>query len=305
MNKITGSLLAILLFSFLIGCESITSNDENFLSPNSNNTGNDIPAVILNNGASPDDFPIDRYEIIQARIIKDTLYFKVSYSGGCNDHDFRLVANNYFMESFPVQAGLFLSHEDYDDACDAIITKELYFDLSPLKGEYYNSYGNSTDPIILNILIEGINNFTPKTLQLVYQPSAYYLFSFESASDTLDWNGITEEMFINDPPRIGEGRYLYIGGGCIQPAASKEILITEEGSYSISCWGKTNYNGGSIILKSADEEISINITSNNWKYYNSNSSITCEAGTRLTLEILVGGIVFDDLFCDELVIRKL
>ncbi|MFC2135283.1 hypothetical protein ACFLTH_11780 [Bacteroidota bacterium] len=302
MNKFAIPLLTILIFSLLIGCDSITSIDESYLSPNSNNSGNDLPAVILNNGASTDDFPFDQYEIIHARVIKDTLYFKVSYSGGCNDHDFRLVANNYFMESFPVQVGLFLSHEDFDDACDAIITEELYFDLSPLKDEYYNSYGNSTDPIILNILTDLINN---KMLQLVYQPSAYQLFSFESTADTLGWDGITEEMFLDDPPQIGGGRYLYIGGGCLQPAASKEILITEEGSYSISCWGKTNYNGGSIVLKSDDEEISINISSKSWQYYNSYSVITCGAGTRLSLEIWVGGIVFDDLFCDELVIRKL
>ena len=47
------------------------------------------------------------------------------------------------MESFPVQVRLFLSHEDFDDPCDAWITREFSFDLIPLKIAYQASYGVS------------------------------------------------------------------------------------------------------------------------------------------------------------------
>jgi hypothetical protein len=45
------------------------------------------------------------------------------------------------MESNPVQVRLFLSHEDFDDPCDAWITRDYHFDLGPLKKEYQDSYG--------------------------------------------------------------------------------------------------------------------------------------------------------------------
>lgn len=45
------------------------------------------------------------------------------------------------MESFPVQVRLFLSHEDFDDPCDAWITEDFTFDLVPLKLAYQGTYG--------------------------------------------------------------------------------------------------------------------------------------------------------------------
>ena len=37
------------------------------------------------------------------------------------------------MESNPVQVRLFLSHEDFDDPCDAWVTEDRRFDLGPVK----------------------------------------------------------------------------------------------------------------------------------------------------------------------------
>lgn len=45
------------------------------------------------------------------------------------------------MESNPVQVRLFLSHEDFDDPCDAWVTRDFKFDLVPLKIAYQASYG--------------------------------------------------------------------------------------------------------------------------------------------------------------------
>jgi hypothetical protein len=45
------------------------------------------------------------------------------------------------MESLPVQVRLFISHDDYDDPCDALVTREFSFDLLPLRLAYEGSYG--------------------------------------------------------------------------------------------------------------------------------------------------------------------
>lgn len=302
LKSINSLIFIILILSLNCGCDSITSEDYFYSSQNGENQRNENSEIILNSSASPNDYPFVRYEIESFNISNDTFYLAVNYSGGCNDHEFGLVAYNYFMESFPVQVDLFLYHNDFDDACDGIISSQIYFDLTPLKGEYYLAYGNNTDPIAFNLLVDKINNIK---IPIIYYPSAAYYFSFESEDDLNGWEGISLEMLEEGSPSAGIGKCLHISGGCIQPAASKSITITESGSYVISCWGKTNYNGGSVVLKSGEEEISVNITSRDWAFYISNGSITCEGGTVLSLELLVGGIVTDDLFCDDLVIRKL
>jgi hypothetical protein len=78
----------------------------------------------------------DPYSFQVARIEGDMLQLTVSYSGGCAEHQFNLVAWNYFLESNPVQAHVLLAHNGNDDACDAIIARDLRFDLSPLKEAY-------------------------------------------------------------------------------------------------------------------------------------------------------------------------
>ena len=47
----------------------------------------------------------------------DTLQLTVSYSGGCEEHEFKLVAWNYFLESNPVQAHVLLAHNANGDLC--------------------------------------------------------------------------------------------------------------------------------------------------------------------------------------------
>ncbi len=78
------------------------------------------------------------------------LFLNVSYSGGCKEHIFRLIASS-FMESYPVQVNVVLSHKDNDDPCDAWITEELIFNLLPLKNTYQKQYMETSGKIILNL----------------------------------------------------------------------------------------------------------------------------------------------------------
>jgi hypothetical protein len=48
-----------------------------------------------------------------------------------------------FMESYPVQANLYLRHDAHDDPCDAIVTDSAEFDLGPIIGLYKQMYGAS------------------------------------------------------------------------------------------------------------------------------------------------------------------
>ncbi len=105
--------------------------------------------IIVTFGQPTNMWPNDPFTIMSTEVIGDTLDVLVQYSGGCVEHDFRLVCYGSWMESLPVQVGILLSHNAYDDNCDAIITKTLRFNLTPLRNEYNRSYPNSPGIIIM------------------------------------------------------------------------------------------------------------------------------------------------------------
>jgi hypothetical protein len=155
--KYLSLLIMIVLSIYYLSCESRNDGRErlnNLLFPDL-----DIPIpidcgkLILANGKNPDDIIMDSYTVNQAKFNADTLNINVSYSGGCKEHEFCLVAWNYFLESNPVQAYLVLSHNSNSDYCEAGVTSKLSIDMSPLKKEYITQYGNTNNSIIVKILI--------------------------------------------------------------------------------------------------------------------------------------------------------
>jgi hypothetical protein len=76
-----------------------------------------------------------------AFISSDVLTLFVQYGGGCKPHDFRLFGSRRFLESYPVQADVFLSHNANGDACKALISDSLRFSLQRLKETYQMYYG--------------------------------------------------------------------------------------------------------------------------------------------------------------------
>jgi hypothetical protein len=94
---------------------------------------------------------LDPFTLNDAETAGDSLALNITYSGGCLEHDFTLfMSPSAFMESFPVQANLYLWHDDKDDACDAIITTTVSFSLDPLVDLYTQSYVQK-DEIRLNV----------------------------------------------------------------------------------------------------------------------------------------------------------
>ena len=96
----------------------------------------------------------DQYKIINIGIEVDILEINVSYSGGCEEHEFSLFGSSSFKESLPVQIEVVLSHNDNDDPCDGIYAEEIAFDLSPLKEKWQKAYQQNSGTII--IWLEGV-----------------------------------------------------------------------------------------------------------------------------------------------------
>jgi hypothetical protein len=80
----------------------------------------------------------------------DVIHLRVEYSGGCRPHDFILYGWCGFLKSNPAQAEIYLSHNANGDACEALITADLLFDLAPLRKTYQRSYG-PRGPILLRL----------------------------------------------------------------------------------------------------------------------------------------------------------
>jgi hypothetical protein len=107
--------------------------------------------VVLANGADPTDWKEDAHFIETAKIERDRLHLSVSYTGGCAEHTFRLVAWDYFSKAESLQAKLLLAHDANGDACKAIIKEELRFDISPLAVEYHRAYGPEPSAVWLRL----------------------------------------------------------------------------------------------------------------------------------------------------------
>lgn len=102
-------------------------------------------------GFTADAWGTDAYTINAATLEGDTLRINVSYSGGCETHAFTLVAEEQFLESFPVQLRVSLAHNANSDTCEALITEDYHFDLTPIKEAYQTGYRTDTGEIALRL----------------------------------------------------------------------------------------------------------------------------------------------------------
>ena len=93
---------------------------------------NCAPFIDLNS-TNPDSLAHDPVYLQEAFVDGDCLQIKISYSGGCKEHTINLVliqpsaTNDLTIPVFEI------SHNANGDMCEAYFTKELRFDLTPLK----------------------------------------------------------------------------------------------------------------------------------------------------------------------------
>ncbi|HLN54572.1 MAG TPA: hypothetical protein VK207_01200 [Bacteroidales bacterium] len=74
------------------------------------------------------------YNILDFRIDGDSAFISLSYAGGCNPHTFEVIWSESYAESYPPQTSILLLHDSHGDACKALITETLAFDLARLTG---------------------------------------------------------------------------------------------------------------------------------------------------------------------------
>jgi hypothetical protein len=109
-------------------------------------------------GSEPSSYPRDPWELVAGAVEEDTLRLEVRYSGGCREHDFRLVAVNawdglHSQGPLPtVAVDVLLAHEDRDDACDAIVATTLRFGLDPLRQAFTATFGNGPARLMLRLI---------------------------------------------------------------------------------------------------------------------------------------------------------
>lgn len=139
-----------------------------------------------------------------------------------------------------------------------------------------------------------------------------YFNSFEADKDIEGWSGLTKEMFSDTGCTSESKKSMHIGGGCIQPAASYELSAAKTGNYKISFWAKMGQvsQSANIVLKISGEndeskKINVVVSGTEWKQYSSNGSLYLPVNKKLTLEIWVGGIIFADVYIDNLKIEKI
>jgi hypothetical protein len=95
--------------------------------------------------------PRDQVTFKGITLDQDRLSLEVSYGGGCKDHIFVLIGSDVFMESHPVQTNIVLSHNANNDMCEALLMKDMVFDLSPLKESYQDAYQASSGTIRIHL----------------------------------------------------------------------------------------------------------------------------------------------------------
>lgn len=69
---------------------------------------------------------------LEGKIEGTCLALTVSYSGGCEAHDFQLHWDGTILESYPAQVNMVLVHSGKRDGCQRMVTETLRFDLGGL-----------------------------------------------------------------------------------------------------------------------------------------------------------------------------
>ncbi len=121
------------------------------------------------------DLPLTAIEIAPFRldtayVTADTLDLSITHVGGCLTHFYFLfMTPDIFSKSNPAQAEIYLQHIDNGDACDALLSPRLKFDLTPIAELYEQTYGHSGQ-IMLNVH-EFLASDSGRTVSVTYDPT--------------------------------------------------------------------------------------------------------------------------------------
>jgi len=140
-NALRLLLVLALLLLHGTGCETRTDDDSATLGDDDSSGDDDDSATLGDDDSASGEPalqlcdpipPSDPFTLNSAAINGDNLELSVTYSGGCESHDFDLCWSGLVMTSLPPQVNISLIHENNNDSCDALPTEALSFDLSSL-----------------------------------------------------------------------------------------------------------------------------------------------------------------------------
>ncbi len=133
----------------------------------------DGDAVIITD-ESPLGLMVDPYEVDNISVNSQfQANISVSYAGGCNEHDLYLFMSpsDFEIDTPPPKANLYLQHLGYGDACDAMITKDLTFDLTPLVNLLQIETDGEGSSVLLTIFqYDGIDLLAADTVTVTVAP---------------------------------------------------------------------------------------------------------------------------------------
>lgn len=109
------------------------------------------PIVVIPRGIDPTEWANDAAAIQAVALEGDRLTLTIRHGGGCFQHDQWLVASSWFMESYPPQVDVLLSHDAHGDLCRALITRDVAFDLGPLKRKAVEGTSVTSGVVLLRI----------------------------------------------------------------------------------------------------------------------------------------------------------
>jgi hypothetical protein len=102
-----------------------------------------------------DGWPRSPWGLLDAAVHDGVLHLSVGYTGGCEDHDFWLLAVGGF-RTLPdlgitptVAVPLLVAHDAHFDTCESYVNDGLDFDLGPLRRAFEEQFSSGPGRILL------------------------------------------------------------------------------------------------------------------------------------------------------------
>jgi hypothetical protein len=137
-------ILYLLVIIAAVSCNRVPDNSDNNFKSELTIKGSASEFLDLRSGNISTEN--DPFVLEDLKIIGDSVYITVSYSGGCKQHSFEIVWSEELTETEPPSTSLIIVHNANGDNCEAYITETLLFSIDDL------SESVSFDTICVNII---------------------------------------------------------------------------------------------------------------------------------------------------------
>lgn len=199
-----------------------------------------FPDIIITD-ESPVTLQKDPFGLASMEVVGDNITLSLNYSGGCETHSFALyMSPAAFLESFPVQAELYVWHDDHQDPCDGLVFDDKRsFDLRPIAELYQEMYGRM-DPIQINVY-QYFQDLQGDKLNAIYSPELIPLGSLGGGwTEPRDINDLGQIVGSSQTPDPYAHAFLYENGAMAD-------LGTLSGVPSDGSWANAINNHGQIV----------------------------------------------------------